>query len=512
MTRKNQTDRKAVCIAVLGTGSDVGKSIVTTALCRVFSQKGLRVAPFKAQNMSNNSGVTPEGLEMGRAQIAQAEAAGIVPHVDMNPILLKPTGETGSQVVLLGKAIEDKHAAEYHRKKERLFHAAASALDRLREKYDLVIIEGAGSCAEVNLMPNDIVNFRIAEYSDAPVLLVADIHKGGVFAQVVGTLVCLPPHHQDRIRGIIINRFRGDIGLFRDGVRWIEEKTSKPVAGVLPWYTHITIDQEDSVVIEKPDQTPKGKKDQPAIAVIRLPHISNFTDFAPLSAIQGLTLRFVEQPCDLSPFTAVIIPGSKNTRTDLEWLNVIGWEKRLTDYVSDGGHILGICGGYQMMGRYVHDPEGLEGSPGTTSGLGFLSVETTLKAPKTTTLTDFLWNDIPGSGYEIHMGQTDRADGRPMLTVKARNGVTCSDLDGCIADSNSALMGTYMHGLFDNPEITNHWLETLNLAALKTTKPAGLAARDIEYNLLAGHFTKHIDMKGITDLILEQAPHLRGKL
>ncbi|MBW2582444.1 MAG: cobyric acid synthase, partial [Deltaproteobacteria bacterium] len=227
---------KAPCIAILGTGSDVGKSIVTTALCRLFANQGIRVAPYKSQNMSNNSGVTPEGLEMGRAQIVQAEAAKIPPHVDMNPILLKPTSDIGAQVVLLGKAVENSTASEYHTKKERLFATAGAALDRLRGEYDLVVMEGAGSCAEVNLMPHDIVNFRMAEYADAPVILVADIHRGGVFAQIVGTLKCLPPAQQDLIKGFIINRFRGDISLFDDGIDWIEQKTGKKVFGVLPWY------------------------------------------------------------------------------------------------------------------------------------------------------------------------------------------------------------------------------------------------------------------------------------
>ncbi|MGA8240249.1 MAG: cobyric acid synthase, partial [Desulfobacterales bacterium] len=245
-------DRYGNCIAVFGTGSDVGKSIVATALCRIFVNNGLRVSPFKAQNMSNNSGVTPEGLEMGRAQIAQAESARIAPHVDMNPILLKPTSEIGSQVVLLGEVFADSMAGVYHRRKDRLFSEACNALDRLRANYEIVVMEGAGSCAEVNLMESDIVNFRMAVYADAPVILVADIHKGGVFAQIIGTLECLSPKQRDLIIGFVINRFRGDIRLFKDGVKWIETKTGKPVFGVLPWYDHFAIESEDSVIIEAP--------------------------------------------------------------------------------------------------------------------------------------------------------------------------------------------------------------------------------------------------------------------
>ena len=283
------------CIAVMGTGSDVGKSIIVTALCGYFVRQGLKTAPYKAQNMSNNSGVTPEGLEMGRAQIVQAEAAGIAPHVDMNPVLLKPTSDIGSQVVLLGRVSENTTAADYHSKKDALFSTAAGALDRLKHEYDLLVLEGAGSCAEVNLMDNDIVNLRMAAHAQAPVILVADIHRGGVFAQIVGTLECLKPEQRDLIKGFIINRFRGDIRLFEDGVNWIERKTGKKVFGVLPWYNHINIEPEDSVVIEKPRRVISAQNGKASIAVIRLPHISNFNDFDPLSALPELSVHFLEK-------------------------------------------------------------------------------------------------------------------------------------------------------------------------------------------------------------------------
>jgi len=266
--------KKAPCLAVFGTGSEVGKSIITTALCRCFVNQGISVAPFKAQNMSNNSGVTPEGLEMGRAQIVQAEAARIPPHVDMNPILLKPTSDVGAQVVVMGEAVRNSTASEYHKQKSHLYSTACDALDRLREKYDLIVIEGAGSCAEVNLMPHDIVNFAMAQHADSPVILVGDIHKGGIFAQIVGTLECLPKNLQSRITGFVINRFRGDLDLFRDGVRCI-------------------------------------------------PHISNFTDFDRLSGLEGLNVYFIEKRQNLNAFNAIVLPGSKNTRTDLNWLHDI---------------------------------------------------------------------------------------------------------------------------------------------------------------------------------------------
>lgn len=487
-------------MAVLGTGSDVGKSIVTTALCRLFANRGMRTAPFKAQNMSNNSGVTPEGLEMGRAQIVQAEASRVPPHVNMNPILLKPTSDIGAQVVLLGKVLENSTAADYHTRKEHLFFTACSALDRLRDRYDLIFMEGAGSCAEVNLMPGDIVNLRMADYAEAPVILVADIHRGGVFAQLVGTLACLSPEQQDHIAGFIINRFRGDIALFKDGVEWIENKTGKPVFGVLPWYSDFQIEAEDSVVIETPDRDRPSDDGRPAIAVIRIPHISNFTDIDPLAALKDLAVCFLEKPRDLGAFRAVILPGSKNTRWDLDWLKETGWADRLKSFVKAGGHVLGICGGYQLMGRTIHDPEGLEGIPGASEGLGLLPVETVLKAPKTTTLTRFTWHNCRGAGYEIHMGQTRRLAGDPLFRISERNSAACRDDDGCVAD-DSRIIGTYIHGLFDAPGITRRWLKSIGLPDVKVSRTEGLAARDKAYDQLAAHFEAHVDVERLSSHI-----------
>jgi len=490
----------APCIAVLGTGSDVGKSVITAALCRALVRRGLRVAPFKAQNMSNNSGVTPEGLEMGRAQIVQAEAAKVAPHVDMNPILLKPTSEIGSQVVLLGSVYGNRTARDYHERKDHFFREAAGALSRLRAAYGLVVLEGAGSCAEVNLMAEDIVNLRMAEYAGAPVLLVADIHRGGVFSQIVGTLECLAQRHQDMIRGFIVNRFRGDLALFVDGVRWIEQRTAKRVFGVLPWFNHIRIESEDSVAIESPRKIYPGCSGEIAIAVIRLPHIANFTDFEPLSAIQSLQVHFLEQAQNLSGFRAVILPGSKNTRFDLDWLKTSGWARAIQLYHGNGGHVLGICGGYQMLGRWVHDPEGHEGRPGSTPGLALLPVETVLRAPKITTLTRFAWQGAEGSGYEIHMGQTERRGGLPLLHVRERNGRPLSDDDGCVT-ADRKTMGTYIHGLFDHPLIAAHWLDSVGVKGVQPPAVGGLAARDSEYERLADHFEAHVDVAAIMKLI-----------
>jgi len=490
----------APCVAVLGTGSEVGKSIVATALCRVFSNRGMRVAPFKAQNMSNNSGVTPEGLEMGRAQIVQAEAARIPPHVDMNPILLKPTSDVGAQVVLLGTAIGNSSAGQYHDKKQALLSEACGALDRLRQAHELIVMEGAGSCAEVNLMAHDIVNFKMAEHAGAPAVLVADIHRGGVFAQIVGTLECLPRDKKDRIAGVLINRFRGDLQLFSDGVEWIERKTGKKVFGVLPWVDNIGIESEDSVVIENPGRISDRQIERPAVAVIRLPHISNFTDFDPLLALPDLHLYFLEKVQDLTAFEAVILPGSKNTRFDLQWLHDSGWTGEIRRLADRGRHVLGICGGYQMLGSRVNDPQGLEGPAGFTAGLDLLPVETTLKAPKTTTRTRFAWNGVEAEGYEIHMGQTVLRQGQSLFRVLAQNNRACSRHDGCRLEKGNVL-GTYIHGLFDNPAITRKWLKTIGLHGVRPASLHGPAARDREYDRLAEHFIRHVDVEAIASVV-----------
>lgn len=492
--------KQAACLAVLGTGSDVGKSIVTTALCRIFVNRGLRVAPFKAQNMSNNSGVTPEGMEMGRAQIVQAEAARVAPHCDMNPVLLKPVSDVGSQVVLNGVAWMDASAKSYTTKKDFLFAESRAALDRLREHHDLIILEGAGSCAEVNLMPHDIVNLRMAAYAQAPVILVADIDRGGVFAQIVGTLACVAPEEQARIRGFVINRFRGDITLFQPGIDWIEQRTGKQVYGVLPWFKHFHIEAEDAVVIEKPKPYQPAAGDRPAIGVIRLPHISNFTDFDPLAQLPDCQLVYLEQPQPLDQLQAVILPGSKATCPDLEWLARSGWRDRLLGYVAGGGHLLGICGGYQMLGTWVHDPDGIEGAPGSTQGLGLLPVETVLKAPKTTTLTDFTWEGIAGSGYEIHMGRTEPPREHRLFDVQCRNTIACADHDGCTSE-DGRVIGTYMHGLFDTPAITRRWLTGIGLGQVTVDRLHGPAARDQAYEQLAEHALAHLDIEAITALL-----------
>ncbi len=481
-------------IAVLGTGSDVGKSIVAAALCRSLVDRGDRIAPFKSQNMSNNSGITPEGHEMGRAQIVQAEASRIAPHVHMNPILLKPTGEKQSQVILFGKVHGNLSAMDYHRQKGFYFKQACEAFDALRQTCDRIILEGAGSCAEVNLMPNDIVNFPMAEYAGADVILVADIHRGGVFAQIIGTLKCLPKKYQNMVKGFIINRFRGDIALFKDGVQWIEKETRKKVFGVLPWYSHFKIDAEDSVEIENCRNLKELNPDIPAIAVIQLPRIANFTDFHALSRVKGLQVIYIDRPDNLEKFKAVIIPGSKNTRSDLDWL-LQKFKTPLEGYLQSNGCIFGICGGYQMLGEYVDDPEGLEGTPGRTMALNLLPVRTVLKAPKTTTLSDFEWEEAKGKGYEIHMGSTALKSGMPMLNILSRNSNPCIDVDGCI-EMNKKIAGTYIHGFFDSPKVLSKWLRLIGLN-LPCPDEDPVVLKEKNYSLLKQHFEAHVDLSHI---------------
>jgi adenosylcobyric acid synthase len=403
-------------------------------------------------------------------------------------------------VVLNGVAWIDASSQDYYTKKDYLFSESLAALERLRAENDLIVMEGAGSCAEVNLMEHDIVNLRMAARADAPVILVADIDRGGVFAQIVGTLACVSPEQQALIRGFVINRFRGDIALFKKGIDWIEQRTGKPVYGVLPWFKHFRIEAEDAVVIENAPRFTPGAASEPAIGVIRLPHISNFTDFEPLAGLTGCRLVYLQQPQDLSRMAAVILPGSKSTCSDLQWLMESGWREQIRKYRESGGHIFGICGGYQMLGTWVRDPDGIEGAPGATAGLGLLPVETVLKAPKTTTLTDFRWDGLNGRGYEIHMGRTDPPRECSLVLVDHRNGVACEDVDGCRSE-DGRVIGTYMHGLFDTPAITSHWLEAIGLGHIEVDTLHGPVARDHAYEQLAEHAAKHLDLASITALL-----------
>jgi adenosylcobyric acid synthase len=497
----------AKCLAVLGTGSDVGKSVVVAALCRIFSNRGVQVAPFKAQNMSNNSFVTVLGGEVGRAQVVQAEAARVPIHVDMNPVLLKPCTDTGAQVILHGKAIGNSEASTYFANTDFLFRQALSSLERLRADHDLIVMEGAGSCAEVNLRDRDFVNFRMAHAADAPVILVADIDRGGVFAQVVGTLDVIPREDRDRIRGILINRFRGDARLFADGIEYLEKRTGLPLLGLIPYYRHIEIDSEDGMPLDvaiDPPAHPSPEKIN--IAVLRFPHISNFTDFAPLAREPIVSLHYLSRPRSLEGYDVVFLPGSKNVRSDLEWMRTVGWAAHIEDYAAGKGKICGICGGYQMLGRLIRDPHGMEGAPGDTAGLGLLNVQTTLAAEKVLSRSTGIWkaNGKAIEGYEIHMGVTESMENTPaVIHVASRNGQAVHDVDGA-ASADGTKWGVYFHGLFDLSDFRISFLE-----ALKPELHARLQCRSQEnepafkerqYNLLAEHFSAHMDMPKLLEI------------
>lgn len=490
----------ASCLALLGTGSDVGKSVTAGALCRIFSDMGIKTAPFKAQNMSNNSFVTAGGGEMGRAQVVQAECARIEPHVDMNPLLLKPAGDSRSQMILDGKVVGNVTSEEFRSDRSSLFKKVMKSLDRLRADYDLVVIEGAGSCAEVNLRDYDIANFRTAIYCNAPTLLIADIDRGGVFAQVIGTLALLEPRERKLVKGIIINRFRGDATLFDDGLKFLENKTGLPILGLVPFFDGIEIDMEDSLALDTAVDPPavlhEGKIN---IAVIRLPHISNFTDFQPLAREADVNLSYLFRIRSLDGLDQLILPGTKNVRSDLAWLEKSGWQKEIAKFVKNGGRLCGICGGYQMLGAYVQDPLGVEDSPGKSMGLRLLNVKTVLESSKklTRVKAKMIENSVPVSGYEIHVGKTrPGSSALPMFKISAVNGEEYAD---GARSANGKIWGTYIHGVFDTPQFRKYFL---NVAKPEFDgRPSSTAEADSfkqsQYDLLAEHFRKHLDMAKI---------------
>lgn len=414
-------------LMVQGTSSSAGKSMLVTALCRIFARRGIRVAPFKAQNMSNNAAVTSAGAEIGRAQAVQAQAAGIEPTADMNPLLLKPEADSRSQVVVGGRAWKTLPAGKYYRHKKYLWSVVTESLDRLRKTYELVIIEGAGSAAEINLKAGDIVNMAVARYAQASVLLVGDIDRGGIFAQLLGTLWLLEPEERSLVSGLVVNKFRGDLTLFADGVRILQERGQVPVMGVVPYLHDLMLPEEDAVALDEPGGSSSDTY-QIGIAVIHLPHISNFDDFDPLSAETGVQVRYVRHWEELGQPHAIILPGSKSTLSDLAWLR----QQRLTDairhHADNGGAVVGLCGGYQMLGAVIHDPARLESSVGNSKGLGLLPIETLFAPEKVTHRVQARVRGGPGwlnelggdrvTGYEIHMGRT--IGGTPWLDIERR--------------------------------------------------------------------------------------------
>ena len=443
---------KAKCIMVQGTMSGAGKSLLCAALCRIFKQDGYKVAPFKSQNMALNSYVTRNGMEMGRAQVMQAEAAGIEPDVRMNPVLLKPSSDIGSQVIVLGEVRGQMTATEYYEYKNSLMPEVMKAYNELASENDIIVIEGAGSPAEINLRENDIVNMGMAEAAGAPVLLAGDIDRGGVFAQLYGTVKLLTEDEQKRIAGLIVNKFRGDIDILAPGLKMVEEKTGIPVLGVIP-YIRVDIDDEDSLA---PRLSAKSEVKPLDIAIIRIPRMSNFTDFAPLEAHEVIGARYVQSAEELHSPDMVIIPGTKSTMDDLLWMRQNGIESAIQKLASSGTPVLGVCGGYQMMGEKLQDPHHIEGDLEEMHGMGLLPTETTFTNLKTRTrfTADVKAKDFEGAkldGYEIHMGESI-VKGDPFLTLE--NGKD----DGCACGTN---FGTYLHGLFDTGELTEKLVKYL---------------------------------------------------
>ncbi len=481
----------ARCIMVQGTMSGVGKSLLVTALCRIFSQDGWRVAPFKSQNMALNSFITWDGLEMGRAQAAQAQAAGREPDVRMNPILLKPSSDTGSQLIVRGEVRGNYAARDYFKMKKSLIPEILDAYRSLAQECDIIVIEGAGSPAEINLKADDIVNMGLAKLVNAPVLLAGDIDRGGVFAQLYGTVALLEPEERRRLVGTLINKFRGDESLLRPGLAMLEERTGLPVLGVIP-YIRADLDEEDSLA---PMLEQKRKRRDLDIAVIRLPHISNFTDFAPLELHPQLGVRYVERPEELGTPDLVIVPGTKSTMADLLWLRRCGLEEHIRQ-LAGSVPVLGVCGGYQMLGRTLSDPDGAEGG-GSLAGLGLLPCETVFELQKHRTLQRAvtLAPPLEGAaleGYEIHMGRTRRLEGAPF----------CRLADGREEGAAAGLVfGTYLHGLFDTGELTQRlaeWLARRRGLVPVPDRPEHYGLhRQRQYDLLAEAVRAHLDLDAI---------------
>lgn len=497
----------AKCIMIQGTMSNAGKSILVGGLCRVFMQDGYKTAPFKSQNMALNSFITKDGLEMGRAQVMQAEAAGIEPSVWMNPILLKPTNDTGSQVIVNGEVTGVMSAAEYYRRKKEFVPAVLEAYHKLEEEYDVIVIEGAGSPAEINLKEGDIVNMGLAKLLDAPVLLVGDIDRGGVFAQLVGTVELLEEEERKRIKGTIINKFRGDQKILAPGLRMLEEKTQIPVRGVVPYF-YLDIDDEDSLTERFQKKETKGLID---LAVIRLPRISNFTDFMALECMEGVSLRYVSTPGEFGSPDAVLIPGSKNTIADLLWMRQSGLEAKVIRHANAGKLVFGICGGYQMLGQEITDPEGVE-QKGTIQGMGLLPTKTLFEQEKTRTRVRGTFCHVEGmlaglngveiEGYEIHMGTTACPEGQPILILKDDVKEGTQKLDGA---ANGNVYGCYVHGVFDKPEAAKELIGAL-------LRSKGLDENDIkavdlavykkeQYDKLADIIRESLDMEAIYEIL-----------
>jgi len=509
-------------LMVQGTASSVGKSLFVTALCRLFRQDGIDVAPFKSQNMALNSAVTPDGFEIGRAQAVQAEAAGLSPSVDMNPILLKPEGQQQAQVVVLGRPVARLSAREYHDYKLQLQGVVKDSLERLRRRHELVIIEGAGSPAEINLKARDIVNMHVARLADAPVLLVGDIDRGGVFAALVGTLELLEPEERERVAALVINQFRGDPSLLEPGLDFVRQRTGKPVLGVVPYVPGLRIADEDSVSLERRLGRQRPGPAELDLVVVRLPQLSNYDDVLALEHEPGVTVRFVQQPNELRGADLVILPGSKSTLLDLGWLRASGISAEIARRAAAGGLVLGICGGCQMLGEWIADPERVESREPLVPGLGLLGFSTRFGADKRTTQVaarphsacflsesgadeDFA-SGSSGSeaicGYEIHMGRvTTQATARSPFRILSRNGQPVEALDGAISRGGN-VVGTMLHGLFENAGLRRSLLRTLRQKrGVAEPNASALPSRAAEYDRLAAVVRQSLDLELLRRLI-----------
>ena len=466
----------AKVLMIQGSSSSVGKSLLVTALCRIYAHRGVKVAPFKAQNMSNNAAVCADGREIGRAQALQAAACGIEPTADMNPVLIKPEADSRSQIIVMGRPWHTLEAKNYYEKKQILWGYVTQSLDRLRASYELVVIEGAGSPVELNLKRGDIVNMAVAKYANAPVVLVGDIDRGGVFAQLLGTLWLLDPEEQQLMRGFIVNKFRGDLSLFDDGIQIIEEKSGIPVLGVIPYLRGLSLPDEDAVSVEVASHAAQpASTSQTDIAVLALPRIANFDDFDSLRAEPNVHIRHVDAVEKLGNPQAIIIPGTKSTMADLHWLRQTGLADAITRFANNDGEVVGICGGYQMLGQSIHDPHHVESNNDSADGLGLLPTITTFAQTKATyqvnakvlnfsSLTDEMIH-----GYEIHMGETQGQS--QWLEITSRNGKRVKVLDGSVSE-NGKVWGCYIHALFANDSFRQAWLTRLGWKGRVTSQAA----------------------------------------
>lgn len=494
MIRKGKT-RKARPVMIQGTSSHVGKSVLAAALLRILKDRGLKVAPFKAQNMALNSFVTKEGGEIGVAQAFQASAAGVEPSIDFNPILLKPTGDSSAQVIIHGRVYADMSAVKYHGFKHIARRYVMESYRRLESLYDVIVIEGAGSPAEINLRQNDIANMGIARAADSPVILVGDIDRGGVFASLVGTLSLLTRAERERIKGFIINKFRGDLGLLKPGIDFLRERTARPTLGVIPYFKDTALPSEDSVSLEgSPGTEGKGRV---KIKVVRLPRISNFTDFDPFMAEPSLSVDFIVDPDKVRGASLLIIPGSKNTLEDLAWLKRKGFDTAIKRFYAGGGMVAGICGGFQMLGKSVKDPHNVESRKRHEKGLCLLDAETVLKKDKKTfQVRAEAVNGGVVKGYEIHMGET-KTSARPFARVVERGNTRVDVEDGAISE-DGMVWGTYMHGIFENDRFRSGLLRALGGNGKDTSfaksKDAALAS-------LAALVEENMDMKRVYGII-----------